>query len=96
MRNPPSYINKLAETSAKEKLNQNKNKIEPNSDLVDNALMCYNMKFRSNEDQEPVLENYEIDNVNETKELTDNTQDSLDMSISHIQLWWSYYKHKIS
>ena len=36
--------------------------------------MHYNMELRSNEEQEPVLENYETDDVTETEELTHNTQ----------------------
>ena len=64
---PPSYTNKLGEPGVTEILNQNRNKIEPYSELVDNALMDSNMELRGNEEQEPVLENYEIDDVTETE-----------------------------
>ena len=65
--NPSSYTNTLGEPGVTEIVNQNRNKIEPNSELVDNALMHYNLELRSNEEQEPVLEHYEIDDVIEPK-----------------------------
>ena len=83
--NPPSYTNKLGEPGVIEIVNENRNKIEPYSELADNALMHYNMELRSNEEQEPVLENYEIDDVTETEELTHNTQNVVDISILHQQ-----------
>ena len=43
--------------------------------------MHYNMELRSNEEQVPVLENYEIDDLTETEELTHNTQNVVDISI---------------
>ena len=62
-------------------VNQNRNKIEPYSELVDNAFIHYNMELRNDEEQEPVLENYEIDDVTETEELTHNTKNVVDISI---------------
>ena len=81
---PPSYTNKLAEPGAIEIVNQNRNKTEPYTELVDNALKHYNTEFRRNEDEELVLENYEID-VIETGELIHNAQIVVDISISHQQ-----------
>ena len=69
-------------------VNQNRNKIEPYSELVGNTLMHYNMELRSNEQQEPILENYEIHHVTETKELTDN-QHVVDISILYRQYFHS-------
>ena len=66
-------------------VNQNRNKIEPYSELVDNAFIHYNMELRNDEEQEPVLENYEIDDVTETEELTHNTKNVVDNSILHQQ-----------
>ena len=50
--NPPSYTNKLGEPGVIEIVNQNRNKIEPYSELVHNALMYYNIDLRSTEEQE--------------------------------------------
>ena len=41
------------------------------------------MELRSHAEQEPVLENYEINDVIENKELTRNTQNIVDISIFH-------------
>ena len=87
--NPPSYTNKLGETGVIELVNENRNKIEPYSELADNTLMHYNMELRSNEEQEPVLENYEIDDVTETEEQAHNTQNVVDISILHQQYFHS-------
>ena len=43
------------------------------------------MELRSNEVQELVLENYEIDDVTETEELTHNTQNVVVISILYEQ-----------
>ena len=51
--------------------------------------MHYNMELRSNEEQQPVLENYEIDDVTETEELTHNTQNVVDISILYQQYFHS-------
>ena len=51
--------------------------------------MNYNTEFRSNEDKEAVLENYEIDDVTETEELTHNAQNVADISILHQQYFHS-------
>ena len=83
MGNTPACTNKLAEPGVMEIVNHNTNKIEPCSELVDNALMHYNMELRSHAEQEPVLENYEINDVIENKELTRNTQNIVDISIFH-------------
>ena len=84
-----SVANRLGEPSVIETVNQNRNKIKPYSELVDNALMHCNIAFRSNEEQEPVLENYEIDDVTKTEELTDNTQNVVDVSILYQQYFHS-------
>ena len=51
--------------------------------------MHYNMELRSNEMQELVLENYEIDDVTETEELTHNTQNVVVISILYEQYFHS-------
>ena len=84
-----SVANRLGEPSVIETVNQNRNKIKPYSELVDNALMHCNIAVRSNEEQEPVLENYEIDDVTKTEELTDNTQNVVDVSILYQQYFHS-------
>ena len=47
--------------------------------------MHYNMELRSNDEQESVLENYEIYDVTKTEELTRNTQNVVDISILYQQ-----------
>ena len=89
MCNPPSYTNKVGEPGVIEIVNQNRNKTEPYRGLVDNSLMHYNIELRSNEEQEPFLENYEIDDVTETEELTHNTQNVVEISILHQQYFYS-------
>ena len=50
------------------------------------------MELRSNEMQELVLENYEIDDVTETEELTHNTQNVVVISILYEQYFHSDVK----
>ena len=72
---PPSYTNKLAEVDVSQIVNENRQKVEPYADLVDEVLIQHNIEVLHRENQSIAGESGLTDtgDIEETTEASENT-----------------------